>query len=145
MGIFGRFRKKKEEPKEDNKLFTGKKEVSFDIEDLNMLGAFAKSEQLKELLEKTKNTHKKKILDMFGVDVDSEDFKKLMKLRTLLSSDPKMVEDIRRSREVYSKVYSTKVVMEFTGEELRILRKSIEGLGGSWMDDLRRRLADPAK
>jgi len=109
-----------------------------------MLGAFAKSEQLKKLLEKTKNTHKKKILDMFGIDVDSEEFKKLMKLRTLRSSDPKMAEDIRRSREAYSKVYGTKVVIEFTGEELRILRKSIEGLGGSWMDDLRRRLADPA-
>jgi hypothetical protein len=44
-----------------------------------------------------------------------------------------MVEDIRRSREVYSKAYGTKIVMEFTGEELRSLRKSIEGLGGSWM------------
>jgi hypothetical protein len=45
-----------------------------------MLGAFAKSEQLKELLEKTKNKHKKKILDIFRIDLDSEEFKKLMKL-----------------------------------------------------------------
>ena len=145
MGIFGRFRTKKEKPKENDKPFKGKKRVSFDIEDLDMLGAFAKSEELKELLEKTKNTHKQKILDMYGIDVDSEEFKKLIKLRTLRSSDPKMAEDIRRSREVYSKVYGTKVVMEFTREELESLRKSIGSLGGSWMNDLRRRLADPAE
>lgn len=110
-----------------------------------MLGAFAKSEELKELFEKTKNTHKQKILDMYGIDIDSEEFKKLIKLRTLRSSDPKMMEDIRRSKEVYSKVYGTKVVMEFTREELESLRKSIGSLGGSWMDDLRRRLSDPAE
>ena len=145
MGIFGRFRKKKEKPKEHNKPFKGKKEVSFDIEDLDFLGAFAKSEELKERFEKAKNMQKQKILDIFGIDVDSEEFKKLIKFRTLSSSDPKMVENIRRSREVYSKVYGTKVVVEFTREELESLRKSIEGLHGSWTDDLRRRLADPAK
>ena len=145
MGIFGRFRKKKEKPIEHNKPFKGKKKVSFDIEDLGMLGAFAKSEELKELLEKAKNTHKQKILDMFGIDVDSEEFKKLIKLRTLSSSDPQMRADIRRSREVYSKVYGTKVVLEFTRGELESLRNSIKGLGGSWMEDLRRRLADPAE
>jgi hypothetical protein len=145
LGIFGRFRKKKGKPKEHNKPFKGKKKVSFDIADLGMLGAFAKSEELKELFEKTKNTHKQKILDMYGIDIDSEEFKKLIKLRTLRSSDPKMMEDIRRSKEVYSKVYGTKVVMEFTREELESLRKSIGSLGGSWMDDLRRRLSDPAE
>ena len=145
MGILGRFRKKKEKPEEHGKSFKGKKEVSFDIEDLDFLGAFAESEELKLRFKNAKDMHKQKILDMFGMDVDNEEFEKLLKLRTLRSSDPKMAEDIRRSREVYNKVYGTKVVMELTREELESLRKSIGRLGGSYADDLRRKLADPVE
>ena len=54
-----------------------------------------------------------------------------------------MTEKIRQSKEAYSKVYGAKVVMEFTSEELAIIRESIKRSHGPWMDDLRRRLADP--
>ncbi len=121
------------------------KEVSFDIEDLKFLKAFIKPEELKERFEKAIETHKQKIMKITGIDVDSQEFKDLIKLRTLRSSDPEMAEKIRQSKEAYSKVYGTKVVMEFTSEELAIIRESIKGSQGPWMDDLRRRLADPAE
>ena len=145
MGIFGRFRKKKEKPKEHRKPFKGKKEVSFDIEDLKFLRAFVTPEELKERFEKAVEMHKQKIMNITGIDVDSQEFKNLIKLRTLRSSDPEMPEKIRQSKEAYNKVYGTKVVMEFTSEELAIIRESIKHSHGSWMDDLRRRLAAPAE
>ena len=117
--------------------------MSFDIEDLKFISALVKPEELKERFEKAVEMHKQKIMDITGIDVDSQEFKNLIKLRTLRSSDPEMAEKIRQSKEAYSKVYGTKVVMEFTSEELAIIRESIKGSQGPWMDDLRRRLADP--
>jgi len=143
LGIFDRLRKKKEKTKEHRKSFQGKKEVAFDIEDLKFLGALVKPEELKERFEEAVEMQKQKIMNVTGIDVDSQEFKDLIKLRTLRSSDPEMAEKIRQSKEAYNKVYGTKVVMEFTSEELAIIRESIKGSRGPWMGDLRRRLADP--
>ena len=143
MGIFDRFRKKKEETKEHEKPSNGSKEVPFDIEDLRFLGALAKSEELKERFKKAEKIHKQKILDTLGIDVDSKEFKELIKLRTLRSSDPETAEKIQQAIETYNKVYGTRVVMKFARQELEILRESIKLSHGPWMDDLRRRLSDP--
>lgn|GEM_PF-3425023 len=145
VGIFGRFRKKKEKTKKQDKPSNGSKEVSLDIEDLRFLGALVKPEELKERLKKAEKTHRQKILDVLGIDVDSKEFKDLLKLRTLRSSDPEMAEKIHQAKEAYNKVYGTRVVLKFTREELEILRESIKLSRGSWMDDLRRRLSDPTK
>lgn len=145
MGLFGRFGKKKGKTMEHDKPSNGSKEVSFDIEDLRFLGALAKSEELKERFKRAEKMLNQKILDNLGVDVDSKEFKELIKLRTLISSDPETAEKIHQAREAYNKVYGTRVVMEFTREELGILRESIKFSHGTWMDDLRRRLSDPTK
>ena len=74
MGVFGRLGKKKEKPKEHRKSFQGKKEVSFDIADLEFLGALVKSEELKERFGKAVEMHKQKIMNVTGIDVDSQEF-----------------------------------------------------------------------
>ena len=80
MGILGRFGRKREKPKEHGKSFQGKKEVSFDIEDLKFLKALVKPEELKNRFEKAVKMHKQKIMNVTGIDVDSQVFTSSVRL-----------------------------------------------------------------
>ena len=118
MGIFDKFRKKKEEKAQISNQSSGvKREVSFDISDLGLLSGLAPSEELSERFSNARKMLKQKILENWKVDVDSQDYEELIKLRSLVSSDPETSERIFQAKETYKHVLGTVAVLDFDKEE----------------------------
>jgi hypothetical protein len=147
MGIFDKFRKMKEEKKDEKAQISNqssgvKREVSFDISDLGLLSGLAPSEELKERFSNAGKMLKQKILENWKVDVDSQDYEKLIKLRTLVSPDPETSERIFQAKETYKHVLGTVAVLDFDKEELKGLVDCIRGMGGSGVEELKSKLSD---
>lgn len=140
MGLLDRFRKKKEKTIV-NRRSSETNKASFSVEDLEWLAVLAPSEELKERFRNAKNMLKQKILEHWKVDIDSKEFKDLIKLRTLVSSDPKMSEKISLARKIYNQVYGTVVTLDFNNDELKALIDSTKGMCGPYADGLRRKLS----
>jgi hypothetical protein len=143
MGIFGKFGKKNEEKAQVSNQSSGvKREVSFDISDLGLLGGLAPSEELKERFNDARKMLKQKILENWRGDVDSQDYKEMIKLRTLVSPDIETSERIFQAKETYKHVLGTVAVLDFDKGELEGLVGCIKGMCGSGVEELQSKLSD---
>lgn len=94
---------------------------------LYWLSAYASTAEMKERMKKAQIMLKQKAHENWGVDVDGAEWKEMIKMRTWVSRDPKMAEQIRRANNVTRQVMGMTVEMELNKEEIEGLIISIDG------------------
>ena len=138
MGIFGR---KKEKIPENVSKVGNKKELSLNLSDLSLIGLVNLSQDMKERIKGVKDMLKSKALEVCGVAPDSDEFKDIARMQTLVSSDPVTAELIRQAKQKYSCVYGLRVNMSFTRNEIEEIIESSKSVCGPWADEARRKLS----
>lgn len=108
--------------------------------DLEFLSAFASSTELKERMKKAELMLKQKAKENWDVEVGSDNWKEMIKMRTWVSRDPKIAEQIRQANDISRLVSGMVVEMDLTKDELEGLMNRIEDMGG--VDDMQRKLKD---
>jgi len=114
--------------------------ANLNIFDLEFLSAFASSPELKERMKKAELMLKQKAKENWDVEVGSDNWKEIIKMRTWVSRDPKIAEQIRQANDISRLVSGMVVEMDLTKDELEGLMNRIEGMGG--VDDMQRKLKD---
>jgi len=146
MGLFGKhFGKNKEETKNVEAKAAGQAELSFDLAELELLSIFAPPGELKEKVENARKMLKQKVLETVGIEVGSQQFKDMIRLQTLVSSDPETSRLIRNAKETYSRVYGMKVAMNFSEDQIKNIIDSGKHTCGPSADVLRRKLSAALK
>jgi hypothetical protein len=146
MGAFGKlFGKRKEETKNVEEKTKGKIELSFNLEELGLLSIFAPPGELTERVENARKMLKQKMLETVGIELGSKEFKDMIRLRTLVSSDPETSRLIRNAKETYSRIYGMSVTMNFTEEQIKNIIDSSKHTCGPSADALRRKLSEAHK
>lgn len=101
--------------------------VELNMSNLNMLSAFSPTEELKARMKKNYDMLKEKAKENWCVDVNSAEYKEMIKMRTWVSSDPAMADKIYQTNQITSQVINMKVVEELTKEEIESIIKRIDG------------------
>lgn len=101
--------------------------VELTMSNLNMLSGFSHEEEMKEHLKKNLVMLKGKAKENFGVDVDSAEYKEMIRMRTWVSSDPVVADKIYKTNQITSQIIDMRVVEEFTRKEIESLIKDIDG------------------
>ena len=114
--------------------------ANLNIFNLEFLSAFASSTELKDKMEKAELMLKQKAKENWGVEIGSDNWKEMIKMRTWVSRDPKMAEQIRQANDISRLVSGMVVEMDLTKDEIEGLLNRIEGMGG--VDDMQRKLKD---
>ncbi len=114
--------------------------ANLNIFNLEFLSAFASSTELKDRMKKAELMLKQKAKENWGVEVGSDNWKEMIKMRTWVSRDPKMAEQIRQGNDISRLVSGMVVVIDLTKDEIEGLMNRIEGMGG--VDDMQRKLKD---
>lgn len=138
MGIFGR---KKEKILGNVSKVGDKKEQSLNLSDLSLRGLVNLPQEMEEKIKSAKDMLKSKALEICGVAPDSDEFKDIARMQTLVSSDPATAELIRQAKQKYSCVYGLKVNMSFTRKEIEVIVESSKSICGPWADEVRRKLS----
>jgi uncharacterized linocin/CFP29 family protein len=139
MGIFGR---KKEKTPGSTSEGSDKRELSLNLSDLNFIGIVNLPQEIKDRVKNAENMLKSNALKVCGVAPGSDEFKEIVKLQTLVSSDPETAELISQAKRKYSCVYGLKVNMSFTRREIEEIIESSKSVCGSWANEVRRKLSD---
>ena len=139
MGIFDKLRKKDKTQKVEEKN-KAKIEVSLDIGELETLDVFWLPEELKERFGKVKKMLEQKVLENVGIEVGSKEFGDMIRLQTLVSSDPETATLIQNAKETYNRVYGIKVVLGFNKNEIKSIADCKASCGTS-VDALRRKFS----
>ena len=101
--------------------------VELGLGNLDMLSAFAPTDEMKARLSKSLTMLKEKARENWGIEIDSNEYKDMIRMRTWVSSDPVMAEKIGQANQITSQVINMQVVEEFTREEIETIIKGIEG------------------
>lgn len=138
MGIFGR---KKEKTPGGTSQEGDKREISLNLSDLDFIGIVNLPQEIKDRIKDAENMLKGKALKVCGVTPGSDEFKQVVRLQTLVSSDPETAELISQAKQKYSCVYGLKVNMNFTRKEIEEIIESSKSICGPWADEVRRKLS----
>ncbi len=139
MGLFGR---RKEKASASGLSEGEKKELSLNLSDLDFLSILKLSEESKKRVNDAREMLKKKALEICGTAPGTDEFKDIVRMQTLISSDPKTAELIRQAKMTYRCVYGLKVNMNFSKKEIEEFIESSKSVYGSWADDMRKKLSD---
>jgi hypothetical protein len=111
LGFFSR--RSREEPKKVPSP-DEKKELSLNLSDLEFISILKISEEGKKRVSDAREMLKKKALEVCGTAPGTDEFKDIVRMQTLVSSDPKTAELISQAKRTYSCVYGLNVIMNFT-------------------------------
>jgi hypothetical protein len=139
MSIFNKFmRKEKIKAVKDN----SKKniEVSFDLSELEFLSLLNIPELIKERVQKTRGILKQKVIEVVGIEVGSNEWKDIVRLQTLVSSEPETVKQIQDAKRIFNRVYGMKIDLSFSKEELKTIIDA-GGVHSPAVDSLKSRLS----
>ena len=103
MGIFNRLIKK-EKIESIDKNVKDKVEVSFDLSELQFLYLLKIPESMKERVQKTRGILKQKAKELLGIEVGSKEWEDIVRLQTLVSSDPETSKQIQEAKMIFNKV-----------------------------------------
>jgi len=138
MGIFGR---KKEKASGVTSQGGDSRELSLNLSDLDFISIVNLPQEMKDRIKSAEDMLKSKALQICGVAPGSDEFKDVVRLQTLVSSDPGTAELIRQAKQKYSCVYRLKVNMSFTRKEIEEIIESSKSVCGPWADEVRRKLS----
>ncbi len=117
-------------------------EVSLDLGELETLSLFfSLHEQLQKQFRQASKMLEQKVLEYVGIEVGSKEFKDMIRLQTLVSSDPETAKLIQNAKETYNRVYGIKVAMDFNKDEIKSIA-DYGGLFGPSVDALRRKFSE---
>ncbi len=138
MGIFKR---KKEKVPGGTSQDGDKRELSLNLSDLDLISLASLPPEIRDRIKDAENMLKDKALKVCGVAPGSDEFKDIVRLKTLVSSDPKTAELISQAKQKYSCVYGLKVNMSFTRKEIEEIIESSKSACGPWADEVRNKLS----
>ncbi len=138
MGIF---RRRKEKASDVNSHEDDRVELSLNLSDLDFIGMTGLPSEVKDRIKNAKDMLKSKALQICGVAPGSDEFKDIVRLQTLVSSDPETAEIIHQAKQKYSCVYGLKVNMSFTRKEIKEMIESSKPICGPWADEMRGKLS----
>jgi hypothetical protein len=139
MGIFNKLIKK-EKIESVDKNVKDKVEVSFDLSELQFLSLLKIPESMKERVQNTRSILKQKVKEVVGIEVGSKEWEYIVRLQTLVSSDPETSKQIQDAKRIFNKVYGLKIDLSFSKDEL----KTIIDAGGVYspsVDSLKSKLS----
>jgi len=138
MGIFGR---KKEKASNVTSQGGDSRELSLNLSDLDFIGIVNLPQKMKDRIKSAEDMLKSKAFQICGVDPGSDEFKEVVRLQTLVSSDPETAELKRQAKQKYNCVYGLKVNMSFTRKEIEEIIGSSKSVCGPQADETRRKLS----
>ena len=129
--------------KEPESISSGdeRKELSLNLSDLQFISILKLSEEVKKRVSDAREMLKKKALEICGTAPGTDEFKDIVRMQTLVSSDPKTAELISQAKRTYRCVYGLNVIMSFTRKEIEEMIESSKSIYGSWGDDTRNKLS----
>ena len=137
----GFFRRRKENVSGSGSSEGEKKELSLNLSDLGFLSVLKLSEESKKRVNDAMEMLNKKALEVCGTAPGTDEFKDIVRMQTLVSSDQKTAELISQAKRTYSCVYGLNVNMSFNRKEIEEMVESSKSIYGSWGDDTRRKLS----
>jgi TFIIF-interacting CTD phosphatase-like protein len=138
----GLFRRRKEKGSGSGPSEGEKKELSLNLSDLDFLSILNLTEESKKRVNDAREMLKKKALEICGTAPGSDEFKDIVRMQTLVSSDPKTAELISQAKRTYRCVYGLKVSMGFSKKEIGEMIESSKSVYGSWADGMRSKLSN---
>jgi hypothetical protein len=139
MSIFNKLIKKEKIESVDKNLKDNIK-VSFDLSELQFLYLLKIPESIKERVQKTRNILKQKAKELVGIEVGSKEWGDIVRLQTLISSDPETSKQIQDAKEIFNRVYGMKIDLSFSREELKTIIDA-GGVYGPSVDSLKSKLS----
>jgi hypothetical protein len=136
----GFFRRKSEEEPKKVPSPDEKKELSLNLSDLEFISILKISEEVKKRINDAREMLKKKALEVCGTAPGTDEFKDIVRMQTLVSSDPKTAELISQAKRTYRCVYGLNVVMNFTVKDIEDMIESSKSIYGSWGDGTRHKM-----
>jgi len=139
MGLFGKDSEKTDSGTSGD---SGKIELHLNLSDLEFISIVKLPEEIKKRISDARVMLKEKAMEVCGVAPGSDKFKEIVRMQTLVSTDPKTAELIYQAKQSYRCVYGLKVNMSFTKKEIEEIIESSKPVCGPWADDMRRKLSD---
>ena len=134
------FRRRKEKESDASSKETDKVELSLNLSDLDFISMVNLPQEINDRIKSAKDMLKSKALQICGVAPGSDEFKDIVRLQTLVSSDPETAELIRQAKQKYNCVYGLKVNMGFTKKQIQEMVESSKSICGPWADEMRQKL-----
>jgi len=133
--------------KEPESISSGdeRKELSFNLSDLDLLSMVKMPEELKKRVRDARDMLDKKALEICGVSPENDKFKEIARMQTLVSSDPKTAYLISQAKQTYGCVYGLNVSMSFSKKEIEEFTESSKSIHGPWADGVRSKLSNAIK
>lgn len=137
----GFFRRKSGKGQKEVSSPDEKKELSLNLSELQFISILKLSEEVEKRVSDAREMLKKKALEVCGTAPGTDEFKDIVRMQTLVSSDPKTAELISQAKRTYRCVYGLNVIMRFTRKEIEEMIESSKSIHGSWGDDTRNKLS----
>jgi hypothetical protein len=139
--MMGFFKRRSEKEQKEVLSSDEKKELSLNLSDLQFISILKISEEVKKRVSDAREMLKKKALEICGTAPGTDEFKDIVRMQTLVSSDPKTADLISQAKQTYRCVYGLNVIMSFTRKEIEEMIESSKSIYGSWGDDTRNKLS----